>query len=148
LQYILIMKNNIFSIIKKTYKNPCTIKGRSSRKEYIVFLLSFFIVFYCLYFLISQKIHFIITVLTFLFLLVTAVVSFCLTIRRLHDVNFSSYWIVITIPLFIVSFIAEIKTSNSIYFDLVIFYSTIQSLLLCFFKGTKGTNRYGEPPQY
>lgn len=142
------MKKNIWYVLKKTYKNPYKIKGRSSRKEYITFLLSFFIIFYFLYFLTFQKIHFIISVLTFLFLAATAIISFCLTVRRLHDINFSGCWVFITIPLFIVTFIMEYKISNPIYFDFVVGYSTIQGILLCFFKGTEGPNKYGDPPEY
>ena len=140
------MNINILSTLKKIYKNPCKINGRSSRKEYILFLLTFFISFYILYFLTLQKPNFAMSIMIFIFLAISTVISFCLTIRRLHDLNFNGYWAVVTIPLLIIGFIVEIKTYNSIYFELVIFYSTIQTLLLCFFKGTPGVNKYGEPP--
>lgn len=142
------MENNILHVLKNTYRRPLNIKGRSNRKEHNIFLLSFFSIFYFLYFLVLQKIHFIIPVITFLFLTVSAIIGFCLTIRRLHDINFSSYWILITIPLLIIGFIVEIKTSNSIFFEFIIVYLTIQSLLLCLLKGTEGINKYGPPPEY
>ena len=142
------MKNNIFSVLGNTCKKPCKIKGRSNRKEYIVFNLCFLFVFYCLYFLIFQINNLIIVISTFIFLAISAIISFCLTIRRLHDINFSSYWITISIPLSILAFIIESKTSEEIYFELVMYYLTVLHLFLIFFKGTPGPNKYGPPPEY
>lgn len=145
------ISKNIFYMLKKTYKNPCSIKGRSSRKEYTVFLLSYFIVFYCLYFLTLQEIHVVITILTFLFLLITAVVSFCLNIRRLHDINISGWWhlFYIIITSLIYFYFVGKDDGFSIRTKVIEYGSfALMEMFLIFTKGTQGANRYGEPPQH
>ena len=115
------------------------IKGRSSRFEYILRFLMM-----CFFALIGGLfVEFINTLddakpnFTFIFftlVLVILVGTFILSIiqvffvthRRLHDLNASGWW------------------------QLITFIPLGQLLMICFifFKGTKGNNKYGSPPEY
>lgn len=107
-------------------------KGRASRKEYIIKFFTM-LFFYCVAVYTSiytdHSNSWIILVLDSLLvitLLVYTIQMFPLTHRRLHDLNASGWWQLITfIPcgqLMMIGFI--------------------------FFKGTKGTNRFGNEPEY
>jgi uncharacterized membrane protein YhaH (DUF805 family) len=104
--------------------------GRSDRKEYIIRFLTM-LIFNCisvysleytnhvdsLYIFILDSIFFIVSLLYFFQI-------FPLTTRRLHDLNTSGWW------------------------QLITFVPCGQLLMigLIFFKGTPTTNKYGEPP--
>jgi uncharacterized membrane protein YhaH (DUF805 family) len=85
---------------------------------------------------------------TFVFLAISAVISFCLTIRRLHDINFNAYWMTMTIPLCFIAFVLEVKTGNDYFFELIMYYFACLGVFLAFYKGTSGPNKYGPPPEY
>ena len=107
-----------------------TIKGRSSRKEYIIkFLITLFLGITRSY----TKKYTDNEIIYFFYILFLGGVSmmmllqyFPLAIRRLHDLNASGWYALITFAAF------------------------GQMLILwCMFKkGTTGTNLYGEPPEY
>ena len=112
-------------------------KGRSGRQEYILrFLMMWFSLFLCN--ITSKFFHSInentVMLLFSVFLLFICVVLLVLSViqvffvthRRLHDLNASGWW------------------------QLVTFIPSGQLLMIgfIFFKGTQGANKYGEPPIY
>jgi uncharacterized membrane protein YhaH (DUF805 family) len=126
--------NKLFNLLLRGWFR---IKGRSSRLEYIVRFLT--MIFMCF---ISttlsdfydsdseSKIYILFMVIVMLMLLIILILSiiqvFFVTHRRLHDLNASGWW------------------------QLITFIPLGQLLMICFifFKGTKGSNKYGLPPEY
>ncbi len=111
------------------------IKGRASRREYIVRFLT--MVFMCcfsscivdLYDAQSESKLYILSMVFFMFVLCVVLILsiiqvFFVTHRRLHDLNTSGWW------------------------QLITFVPCGQLLMigLIFYKGTPTTNKYGEPP--
>jgi uncharacterized membrane protein YhaH (DUF805 family) len=112
-------------------------KGRSSRQEYISrFMLFWVIGFIAMYLekidnsLVQTPFNIIlmcaIIFIMFVVLALSLIQVFFVTHRRLHDLNASGWW------------------------QLITFIPLGQLLMICFifFKGTKGTNKYGSPPEY
>jgi uncharacterized membrane protein YhaH (DUF805 family) len=109
-----------------------TTKGRGSRKEYVIkFLL---ILFFGITWDYTKKIYGEDdTIFSFVYVLVMCnggtimlIQYFPLSIRRLHDLNASGWYVLLTFAPF----------------------GQFLILWLMFKKGTEGVNRYGEPPQY
>ena len=107
-------------------------KGRASRKEFIIRFCTMLILFgingYTMDFFNKNYSWYmcICDVFLVLFLVVYVVQMFPLTHRRLHDLNASGWWQLITfIPL-----------------------GQLMMIGFIFFKGTEGCNKYGEPPEY
>ena len=107
-------------------------KGRASRREYIIRFFTMFFLYCIAVYTSSYTDHsnsWIILALDSLFvitLLIYTIQMFPLTHRRLHDLNTSGWWQLITfIP-----------------------FGQILMIGFIFFKGTEGVNRYGEPPKY
>ena len=111
-------------------------KGRSSRQEYISrFLMMWFFLIIGISIrtpyqttenIILAIFFVLLSFLTLLLMMISLIQMLFVTHRRLHDLNASGWWQIITfIPLG-------------------------QLLMICFifFKGTKGTNKYGPPPEY
>lgn len=122
-----------FNLILHTIKNTFTSKGRASRKELIVFHVFYFSSIAILYNLkgyINEITSTYISILVFfccvINLFLTIPPLFSLFIRRMHDLNASGWWLLITI----------------IPFGLILFFA------LPFKKGTEGPNKYGHPPEY
>ena len=127
------MVNNIFSIIISTIKKSFSFSGRASRKEFVIFNLFYFITIFIVYsteeiYAISNDIILIVFLSLFYFcvLIFTIPPLFSLIVRRLHDLNASAWWLLITF----------------IPFGALLFFA------LPFKKGSSGTNKYGEPPSY
>lgn len=133
------------------YKNIFNTKKRSNRTEFIIFNICFFLVFYCLLgtsaFFFNQSLH-VTALLNFIFLFCSIIPYTTLVVRRLHDINFNSYWLLISIPLSIIGIIIEIKTNHEMFFKMVMGYLMLLHFFLMFFKGTPGPNKYGPPPEY
>ena len=111
-------------------------KGRSSRQEYISrFLMMWFFLIIGISIrtpyqttenIILAIFFVLLSFLTLLLMMISLIQMLFVTHRRLHDLNASGWWQIITfIPLG-------------------------QLLMICFifFKGTKGSNKYGPPPEY
>ena len=84
-----------------------------------------------------------ISLLTFVCLKLELVIQAALilqvTIRRLHDINLSGWWVLLCAVLFYVLFYIE-------QFYIVSILGAIFLLILVFKKGTKGTNRFDDDP--
>lgn len=127
------MKSSTFNLILKTIKSTFSLSGRASRREFIVFhLLYFFDVLLLLYtdkYYNSSSNSILIVILTifyFISFILLIFPLFSLIIRRLHDLNSSGWWLLITL----------IPLGGLLY------------LALPFKKGTQGLNKYGPPPEY
>jgi uncharacterized membrane protein YhaH (DUF805 family) len=113
-------------------RNLFSFKGRASRKEYIVKLIIIVIIFFILQLnleYIDEKDSWVLIILSCISVLLAYISIFQyfpLAIRRLHDLN-SSGWFVL------ISFVP---------------FGQLLILWLMFKKGTDGVNDYGEPPDY
>lgn len=128
------------AITKKYFQ----LKGRANRKEYVIFVAIYFIlesIIDITELTIKQdllKMFITITIITVLAYL--AIPSITIIVRRLHDLNLSGFWIFLDIPIIMILYL--LKHQN-----IGITVSWIVSLILLLFKGTKGTNKYGEEPK-
>lgn len=112
-------------------KKLLTTKKRSSRKEYILkFLLSvtiFLFVNYSTKMIEKANLFTVIYIwMTVIVLLITIIQYFPLSIRRLHDLNASGWYVLLTFAPF----------------------GQLLILWLMLKKGTEGPNKYGNPPEY
>ena len=74
------------------------------------------------------------------FVLFSIIPSISITVRRLHDLNYSGWWVWFIYLLSIIGFV---------FFEPYIFlFNTIIDTPLFIFRGNSGANRYGEPPSY
>jgi uncharacterized membrane protein YhaH (DUF805 family) len=113
------------------FKNFFKFKGRSSRKEYVArLLLTVFIMFvgaYTIDLCINANLFTVMYVVGLCFLIDVLIFQyFPLSVRRLHDLNTSGWYVFLTFVPFCQFFI----------------------LWLMFKEGTEGTNNYGEEPKY
>jgi uncharacterized membrane protein YhaH (DUF805 family) len=129
-----VSSNKLYNLLLKGWFR---IKGRSSRQEYILrFLIMIFITIVASFLiklnknieenyfnvLIMLAIGFIVLIVLFL----SIIQVFFVTHRRLHDLNASGWWQLITfIP-----------------------FGQLLMIAFIFFKGTEGRNKYGDPPKY
>jgi uncharacterized membrane protein YhaH (DUF805 family) len=113
-------------------RNLFSFKGRASRKEYIIKLITIVIIFFILqlnleYIDVNDSwVLIILSCISVLLAYISIFQYFPLAIRRLHDLN-SSGWFVL------ISFVP---------------FGQLLILWLMFKKGTDGVNDYGEPPEY
>jgi uncharacterized membrane protein YhaH (DUF805 family) len=113
-------------------RNLFGIKGRASRKEYnarfiMMWILGFFSLYmYEIYYLYNKILIGLFAALTGIIFMIYVIQIFFVTHRRLHDLNASGWW------------------------QLVTFIPSGQLLMIgfIFFKGTQEANKYGEPPIY
>lgn len=118
------MNKSFISVFISTITNKLfSFKGRANRKEYIIFYI-----FECMIFtpfLILEKNNGITPLLIIILVICVLVHVFAhtsLLVRRLHDLNFSGWW-----------------------FLLSLIFSPVVFLILCFIKGNKDNNKYGKP---
>ncbi len=159
-----------------------SIKGRLNRKDYVLFNLVFLSLISLVVILrpvvenISTSLPpiqtlsilplillLIQTVLLALFLILLAAIIYILvacyifgsistTIKRLHDFNFSGWWLFFAFILFVILCLLELVMTGKLEsaidsFDELITYNlfgSIFALLLIFKKGTVGKNKFGE----
>jgi len=114
-----------FISILQTLKKTFSYSGRSNRREFIYYVLFYYIYGNINIFLSKHyEFNWWLCILGII-LLTTIIASFSLITRRLHDLNASGWWQLIFI----------------IPFGLILLFA------LPFKKGTEGVNRYGEPPK-
>ena len=133
----------------------CQFKGRASRRENFAFTLVVYAT-YALRLIIEVTFHNsnIITVMTLIsgcFNLILIVPSISLSVRRLHDFNYSGWWLVAaTLLSVILHMIIDVRVSSVLDEDtsiLVAFCLDIAfSLPFLLIRGDLGSNNYGEPP--
>lgn len=128
------------AITKKYFQ----LKGRANRKEYVIFVAIYFIlesIIDITELTIKQDLlKMFITITIIAVLAYLAIPSITIIVRRLHDLNLSGFWIFLDIPIIMILYL--LKHQN-----IGITVSWIVSLILLLFKGTKGTNKYGEEPK-
>ena len=136
-------ENQSFAVTNKKLYNLLLNKwfrtqGRSSRQEYIFRFLMMWVLCYTGLFIVDffeitrdNPVFLTISVLLLKLLvcglsILSIVQMFFVTLRRLHDLNASGWWLLITfIP-----------------------FGQILMIGFIFFKGTDGPNKYGDPPKY
>ncbi|MFK7973659.1 MAG: DUF805 domain-containing protein [Rickettsiaceae bacterium] len=123
------MTNKLYKLFIANFFN---IKGRSSRKEFICRFTMMWIFGFASMYLIElyEKKHNNlidhVSVIICLFFFISFIQVFFVINRRLHDLNTSGWWQLITfIPL-----------------------GQFMLIGFIFFKGTDGPNKYGPPPEY
>ena len=115
------IKKNIFSSYKNCLKNYFNFKTRSSRYDYWSFLILNTVIASVLSTL--GKFYVIFATLYLLYLLILIIPSIAITLRRLHDINKSAWFFIVSfIPIF------------NIYF-----------LYVLTKKGDVNENKYGKP---
>lgn len=126
------MVSNILKTVLNTIKSTFSLSGRASRKEFIIFHI-FYGILCILFTLIDQIIYKLsISIVVFLTIIIwlSAIIFipsiFSLIVRRIHDLNASAWWLLITL----------IPLGGLLFFALP------------FKKGTPGVNKYGDPPEY
>lgn len=110
--------------VKTCYSKYATFSGRASRSEYWWFFLFFILVYFILGFLAGMLGSDLVMMLTGAFGLISLIPSLAVGARRLHDIDKSAWWLLISII-------------------------PIVSLILIYFfalKGTDGDNQYGADP--
>lgn len=122
------MLNNIYPLL---FDKFFTFKGRSSRKEYIVKLVLTITIFliggYTVDCVFSNEIFASVYLFSLLFSMVIMLLQyFPLAVRRLHDMNSSGWYVLLTFAPF----------------------GQLVILWLMFKNGTSGINDYGEEPKY
>tara|TARA_Y100000590_G_scaffold147539_2_gene169391 strand:+ start:3082 stop:3483 length:402 start_codon:yes stop_codon:yes gene_type:complete len=114
---------------KTCFKKYSVFKGRASRQEYVSFILFIFFVSFLLGFIEGLLGLFPFaedwSVLDAIFLLATALPSWSVMVRRLHDINRSGWWFLINITI--------IGMIPFIYW-------------VCWKKSDEGENKYGSNP--
>ncbi len=90
-----------WDVLRHNYVN---FSGRATRKKYWLFVLFNFIVFFILS-LILSFFGDVGNVLYFLCMLAVVLPSLGILVRRLHDINFSGWWVLISLVPFIGSLI-------------------------------------------
>ena len=108
--------------VKSCFRRYVDFQGRSSRSEYWWFILFYIIVYVVL--LLAAAVVPILGILALVFVLAIILPSLAVSIRRLHDLDKSGWWILIS------------------------FVPIIGLILLYWFclKGTDGDNRFGPDP--
>lgn len=133
------------ALTKKYFKTSV----RAGRKEYFSFILfsTLFSEIAGFVFIINnQKMNWFIGLLVFITILFTfysSIPSITLTIRRLHDLNFSGWWVLVVI---LSTMLIVLFWNNTIICYSLISVLFIGIICLLFCSGVPTANRYGEPP--
>lgn len=131
---------NVFNTFITSMNNYFNFNGRASRKEYFVFNLL------CLVILLPLE-RFFPTISTIVTLLIT-IPSLSVTSRRLHDLNFSGWWMLVLLffwltPLGMCIFSPE---KIPLWITLAVLIFLCECIWLYCFKGSEGSNKYGPDP--
>ncbi|GJJ80080.1 DUF805 domain-containing protein [Pasteurella canis] len=110
-------------------KNYATFSGRARRKEFWMYSLIHFLIISVLVFIdinlgtfdIEKKTG----LISSIYVLATFLPTLAVSARRLHDINYSGWWVLLNIiPI-----------------------GSLVVLIFCGFKGTSGSNRFGQDPK-
>lgn len=131
--------SQFFNSYVNCFRSYFNFKGRSSRQEYISFIIINPILLLIIerFTLIASIFHVII------------IPEITVSIRRLHDVNYSG-WLIIALPLFFI--IALVFTYcigvgiGMVIGMLGMIYYLALSILMIFYKGDVGENQFGNDP--
>tara|TARA_B100000700_G_scaffold257798_1_gene291740 strand:+ start:614 stop:1093 length:480 start_codon:yes stop_codon:yes gene_type:complete len=158
------MKDFFKNVYKVLIEKRTDFSGRASRNEYwsswfFIQLTSIFL----LIFAFRARPLFLIFIIFSIFIIIP---SLAVTVRRLHDVNKSGYWLIVPLPLIFISYLSlflfslfspENQSDGSNFFQIIslVTYITgifMASLWYCFpifmfltQSGDKDKNRYGDP---
>ena len=111
--------------MKNIFKLYYSAKGRINRAKYSLYLVNNIVLFaglLCIVKLFPDAESLIYLIVLFSWLILYAWIQTVFMIKRLHDLNYSGFWVIGVWVLSLVAFI------------------------ILFIKGTKGTNKYGEDP--
>lgn len=133
--------NSFFGSYVNCFRKYGSLNGRSCRQEYVSFT-----VVNCILSLILSPIP----VLSFLFGLFLIVPWLGVSVRRLHDLNKSGWFLLLPYPLLIIGgAVASTSTSQTIGVWLLLFSllaMLVMTIWMLCFKGTTGENRFGTDP--
>lgn len=134
----------MFNLFIQCYtKKFLQFEGRSGRKEYISFIL-FYSLIGGFFNVISTVSGIDIDIVSYLLIFIQ-ITSFLpiinLTTRRLHDIGYSGFIQLILIPIVLL-----VKSQQYINFGIISGLAFF--ILILFFEGTEGSNKYGDPPEY
>lgn len=123
--------SNVLGYYISAFRKFGEFSGRARRREYWFFQLFNWIAIFLLAFLVSfiegESVNETVGSSLFgLYFLVVLVPSWTLTVRRLHDINMSGWWLLIT---------------------LLPFVGGVALTVFCLIDSTPGTNRYGPNPK-
>lgn len=155
---------------KEVFKKTFEFEGRARRKEFWYFILTNVIIGFILGFISSFFAESMIPlVLMSLFSLIVFLPSISVSIRRLHDKNFSGYWLLFLAPLYILGlvdnlivfvpdliavrmllmsymFSSEIGMGIYLGYSIIAFIIGVTIFILALMRGTIGDNKYGPDP--
>ena len=158
------MKDFFNNVYKVLIERRTDFAGRSTRKEYwsswlFIQLTSIFLLIFALR---ARPL----LLIFILFSILIIIPSFAVTVRRLHDVNKSGYWLIVPLPLIFISYLflfllslfsPENQSEGLNFFQIIsiVTYITgifMASLWYCFpifmfltQKGDESDNRFGPP---
>lgn len=136
--------DTLFDSYKNCYRKYATFRGRSGRQEYAVFTVANFLL---------SLVLSLIPILGLIFGLVIIIPGLAVSVRRLHDLNRSGWFILAPYLLLLIGFIslaasfsgaaADNKGMALIVLCLGFFSIFAMNIWMLFFKGTIGENRFG-----
>ena len=126
--------------IKICYSKYANFNDRASRSEYWYFTICFYLTAFIIAFFsrLSPALELPISVVLLIFVLVNFLPGLAVTVRRLHDINISGWWLLLPVPFAFLP--AGFKFIPAII--------NICLLIALMFPGTKNKNKYGNLAKY
>jgi len=139
-----------------TCKKITDFSSRANRKEYLIFslMLLFLSIFKYSILILLKKIGIKylscdLIILLIILRLLLFIIGLSLSIRRVHDFDVSSWWLILYITVTFLTFLYFVgKDDGFSLTSKIIGYGSLLTLklFLIFKKGTSGANKYGEEP--
>ena len=126
--------------IKICYTKYANFNDRASRSEYWYFTICFYLTAFIIAFFsrLSPALELPISVVLLIFVLVNFLPGLAVTVRRLHDINISGWWLLLPVPF-------AFLPAGFKFIPAVI---NICLLIALMFPGTKNKNKYGNLAKY